>query len=160
MAGSYNRSRGGLFAKKAGSGFEHRFYHYCNGEEDTCCVRVFDGCLRVAKNKLIQTFQPFDFIVVHKKRVIFCDTKTTQSGSYSINEKKVAYQLQELGRLAKMGQCAGYLIEYREIGEYRFFPIETIREILKTRKSLPAGLGIFIGETWPMEILFDKILDQ
>lgn len=159
MAASYNRSRGGLYAKRVGAEFEHRFYHYCNGEEDTACIRIFDGCLRIGKNKLIQTAQPFDFIVSHKQKIIFCDTKSTSTTTYSLNIKKIHYQLQELGRMAGMGHPSGYLVEYRELQEYRWFSVQKIREILKTRKSLVPMDGIHLGETFPMEIDFQKIFE-
>lgn len=160
MAGSYNRSRGGLYAKRVGKEFEQRFYHYCNGEEFTACIRIFDGCLRIGKTQLIQTKQAFDFIVSYKGNAIFCDTKSTATSTYALNEKKIHYQLSELGKMSKMGHPSGYLVEYRELEEYRWFSIDRIREILKTRKSLVPLDGIKLGETFPMEINFQIILDN
>lgn len=147
----------GLFAKRAGSEFENRFRCYVETLVDTSIIRINDGCIRVSAVKLIQTRQPCDWIVLHKSRVIICDTKTSNDKSYSLDEGELAFQLNSLMKVAAHRHTAGYFVEFRGLGEFYWFSIQRIKEILKLRKSLIPKDGLLVGTSMPMKIDFDKI---
>tara|TARA_R110000868_G_scaffold261402_1_gene519535 strand:- start:834 stop:1070 length:237 start_codon:yes stop_codon:yes gene_type:complete len=75
-------------------------------------------------------------------------------------ENKIANQLHQFGLLARHNKACGFLIEFREAGEFRWFNLTLIKETLKTRKSLVRQSGILIGHTFPTEINLDLVLEN
>jgi len=158
---NFNKVRGGLYAKKVGAGFEDRFEKYCYHAENVSCIRLPDGCKRVGANQFIPVRTAFDWIVFHRDTVIFCDTKTTNTNSYSINEGKVAFQLENFRICDSHNHIAGFLVEYRDINELRWFGHKRITEILKEKKSLRSDEGLLVGSSvLPMSIDFEKIVNE
>ena len=146
-----------MFAKKAGANFEDRFQKYCYHAQNVSAIRIEDGCKRIGANRFIAQRQPFDWIVFYEDKAIFCDTKTTLEGSYSLNMEKIDFQMRNFKIVVSHNHVAGYLVEFREAGEFRWYSYERLIEILKERKSLKKEDGLLLGHTFPMKIDFGLI---
>lgn len=148
------------FAKKVGDEFEKRFANFINASENSTAIRIPNGCLSVGANKLIRIKSPFDFVLAFRDDIIFCDTKTTKSNAFPLIAKTVNNQMYNFEKLAKHNKACGYLIEFREAGEFRWFNYKTIKDIMSKRSSLPREAGILIGHTFPTEINLDLVLEN
>ena len=157
MVVNFNQVRGGHFRKQVGKEFEQRFEAYCSHAQDVSLIRINDGAKQVAPNKFIRLSQPFDWLLFVKEHAIFMDTKTCLGNQYPLNEKSFLNQFHNFEIIDKHKFITGYLVEFREAGEYRWYNFAKLKEIYSRRKSLVPNDGLLLGETFPMNIDFQKI---
>jgi penicillin-binding protein-related factor A (putative recombinase) len=136
----------GRKAKRAGQTFEQIIINeaYRSNLE---IMRVPDGCKSTGAKSFIRIKSPFDFVLVDrsKENTIFCDVKSTQSGTFvpSLIKQHQVKELKKFSGLTKIK--AGYIINFEKHSKVVFFPVTKLIESLVTRKGLRPSDGISLG---------------
>lgn len=118
-----------------------------------------DGCLVVGPNKIIRTPSPYDMIIFSSthKVSIHLDAKAINQKTFpysAINPK----QMVELGKAARAGNYAGYLVLFIPLDQVVWFSTVAFstahRDEQKRKRSLAPEIGILLGS----ELKFDLSL--
>lgn len=147
-----NKVAAGKKSQEKGEAFETSLRENA-GRERYTVVRIPNGARR-GGGFIIPIKSPFDFVLVKKKNVVFCDAKTTEEktfGHSAIKEK----QIENLFALHLQDHVSGYIVRFESHNKTVFFNARLLDSRLGVRGSLKVEDGVEIGSATSYSI--DKL---
>jgi penicillin-binding protein-related factor A (putative recombinase) len=128
-----NKQRGRK-AKAYGELFENIFETHCR-QRGMVCTKFPIGARRVGLKQLVQIKTPWDFILTHKGRSAFIDTKTSQGKNF-VHSAIELHQVQEMFKHEAAGSVGGYVIWLRETDHVIFLWASELLTLMQFKGSI------------------------
>ena len=107
-------------------------------------VKIPLGCKMLSNTRMIRVATTCDFIFIKGPHVIFVDSKTTKSKSFSFSAQ-TEHQVKTLSEIERHGHMAGYVVNFTELKKTVFFKGSQLWA-LRSGASLKPEDGIHIGD--------------
>lgn len=137
-----NRRVAGYKARNHGQAFENVLKHSAE-KQAWHPIHIFTGCEGFGKSLRMKA-QQFDFVFLKNGCALFIDAKTVKTKTFA-QSRITPHQMAALLKCEKQGFTAGYVVNYSEYNDTRFYSATDLR-LMERGNSLQQIDGVKLGD--------------